>query len=312
MAFFNKIKNIFTGDSNTTLNNDTPNKKSAGDKTIEKALLGVKKYYEFKVKLANEITDINPEWEFYDEFTQKNKIIDIKLRVEKLNDNKNSEIENINRERLNINSYESTYNQNLNSINNYKYSLNKEIKENERIRIQTKINTLNENNQSLLNKINQSTNVINQCEQNIASIDNDIIDLQFLIITELAFIPNSYEECKTISQQYNIVNNFISFGIEAVYQYNKGNLHLAKEYVKKYFVSEVNNTDTIHNPIIDGIYAAILMEKGNYTESKEFLEYVIQYYPDSIVLHKMLKQIHINLGEDVEAQLEQSIINLLS
>ena len=289
MAFFNKIKNIFTGDNESNLNNDNPNKKkSTGDKTIEKALLGVKKYYEFKIKLASKITDIDPEWEFYDQATQENKIIEIKSRVQKLNDNKESEIENVNKERLNINSYESTYNQNLSLISDYRSSLTRENSSNERIRIQNKINSLNENNQSLMNKINQSNNVINQYEKNITVLDSDIVDLQFLIITELAFIENSYEDCKAISQQYNIVNNFVSLGLESIGQYYKSNISSAKEYVRKYFAAEVNNVDTIHNPIIDGLYAEILIEEGNYQEAKVFLEYVIQYYPDNIELHKKL------------------------
>ena len=39
---------------------------SATNSVVEKALWGVRKYYDLKIKAVNKVSDIEPEWEFFD------------------------------------------------------------------------------------------------------------------------------------------------------------------------------------------------------------------------------------------------------
>lgn len=85
MEFINKIKNIiedtFTDDTedSTVLNPSNGNDnniedkrdKSMSDKVIEKALLGVKKYYQFKIKVINNVNYIENEWSFWDKIFKR-------------------------------------------------------------------------------------------------------------------------------------------------------------------------------------------------------------------------------------------------
>ena len=100
MAFFKKMKDVFTND-----NKDTKESKSVVDISIETSLLALKKYYDIKIKSIDKLAKVDPEWNFFDESVQKDKIEKIKLKIDDkikeriLNNDKinklNKEIENI-------------------------------------------------------------------------------------------------------------------------------------------------------------------------------------------------------------------------
>lgn len=308
MAFFNKIKKIFTGDSQAK--SEENNKKSVGDKAIEKSLMGVKKYYEFKIKLVNQVTEINPEWDFYDQVTQERSIKEFKQKANDIQ----GEIDNIKQSIYNcknkIDSLKFTYNNNAQRIINYeKVLVNNEENENEDL--EKKVESLKRENIGIKQEIYSNELSLQNFEEGLDSLNNKSLDLNFLIITELAFVEGKYEECKAIAEKHCIVNNFTSIALESMKQYETGNIELAKDYAEKYFIAEEANESTIHNPTLDRLYSKILIEQEKYNEAKVFLDYVVQYYPDDVDIHKMLKQVHINLGEEKEAKLEEKIIELL-
>lgn len=321
MAFFDKIKNILTDNHEEESNrpnieqDDQFNKdkqKSTVDKVIEKSLWGVKKYYELKVNMVNQITDIYPEWEFYDETIQKRIVEEAKLEANNLEDKKVNISININNLSEDLKKYKYEFDLNTANINKSKSELYNVEGYNERKLLENKINKLEQKNKQLNLNIKNIKNDIENHKNYIKILENKISEAQFSVITKLSFIKNSYTECNNIASKYNISNNFVNLAMPAIQYYEENNIELAISYVTKYFNEEINNINTIHNPILDGLYSKVLVSQGNLQEAKVLLDYVLKYYPDSIELHKMLKEIHRGLGEYVEEDLEEKIINMLS
>lgn len=318
MAFFDKIKNIFTeektdgSDIYSKVSTDNgENNKNLGDKVIEKSLLGIKKYYELKVKVVNQITDINPEWEFYDKNIQEKRVEAISKRVKNMEVARDKIKDEISKGNKNIGNFIGEICDNDVQIKNLEnkrsYAIGNEYRS-----LETQIDRLKEKNNKLNYSKKEEVNRVEELRNNKVKLENDIKDVYFLMITEISYIEHTYERCINISNKYKVYNNFISLGLVAIDEYEKGNVGAALDCVRKYFEKEQNNFDVIHHPTIDTLYSQLLIHKKRFNEAKVFLEYAMKFYPDSVQLHKLLYGIHVELDEQNEAELERKILELLA
>lgn len=81
MGFFDKLKNTIVGSNNNTSNSNEKENKGVSYKIIETALLGVRQYYDSKVKIINKISKTDSEWSFYDKTYLENEINTIYKKI---------------------------------------------------------------------------------------------------------------------------------------------------------------------------------------------------------------------------------------
>lgn len=101
MGLFDKFLDVVKTGDNSEIpksdgrddNKNENTKDCISHKLIEKAFSGVKKYYEFKIKMANQIADIEPEWNFYDYSIQKRVIEKIRRDIDEISKKINTEME---------------------------------------------------------------------------------------------------------------------------------------------------------------------------------------------------------------------------
>lgn len=295
MAFFKKMKDVFTND-----NKDTKESKSVVDISIETSLLALKKYYDIKIKSIDKLAKVDPEWNFFDESVQKDKIEKIKLKIDdKIKERilNNDKINKLNKEIENI---EKSYEKNKLQLKGLSNSDNEKEK-----------NALIDKGVEIYKKKQECYEKRKALIKEVDNITKEVKELNFTYIIELSYIEGTYKECERIKKEYNIVNSFTEKALLAIKEYEELNYDMAIKYAKEYFDFFVNKGLIIHNPIVYGLYAKSLVDDGQYEESKKYIDYVLKYYPDSIELHKLIKKVHENLNEIEEANSEEKIINIL-
>lgn len=314
MAFLQKMKNVFANE-NTDINekeNINKNKnikeeklkvkedKSIIDISIEKSLLALKKYYDIKVKSIDKLANVDPEWNFFDEYVQKNKIERIKLKINDKNKEKvfcDDEIEKTNKE---IESLNESYKKN-----------NLQIKKLSDSNSEKEKNALIEKGKAIYDKKKECYEKRKTLIDESNNIKGELKELNFTYIVELSYIEGKYKECEIIKKEYNIMNSFTEKALLAIKEYEQLNYDIAIKYAKEYFEFFNNEKMIIHTPIVDGLYIKSLIDEREYEKAKTYIEYLLKGYPDSIDLHKLIKRIHENLNESWEANLEEEIINIL-
>lgn len=277
---------------------------SIKDKLIEKSLWGVRKYYNAKIDMVNKVSDIEPEWYFFDEVNQENRI--------------NKMIQKVNKYKIKNQKYDKEIKNNRSSVDICLADIQK---------LKNSISALElENKQSNLDIINKKKNIISKKLDSVKILETQIKKFEHLkkdlmkeiseINEELLFdrsmLLNELEKCRLFVSDEGINNVFSEYGLKCLEEYVKGDFSAAKESIGKYFVKLEYKVEKIKHPILLYVLAQKQFDDENYKFALELMFQPIKLYPDSKEMHEFLKNIHYKLGNEEQYRLENKIVGLLS
>ena len=296
---FNDIKNAVAGDD--VSGNAKKNKKqgiiaSARDAAIEKSLLGVRKYYELKVDIVNDLSGRKPEWYFYDESSQYKLIdqleADLKISRQKLRDNQH-DINKLNSDKEDLN-------------NKYKLISDRECKNREEY--EDKCNDL----QKLIGGIEDIDDNIKILKSKQEKIRNIIDDCLHNILVERSKIKSQIDKCRAMIDVYDINDNFAIIGLECIVKHYEGDFCGAYVEAVNYYQAEKENFNYEEQPIISYYVAKYLFAEKLYNVALKYIEYPIKMYPQNKDFHVLLRDIYEKMGNENKVDLENDILKLIS
>lgn len=283
---------------------ETSSEFSIKDKLIEKSLWGVRKYYNTKIDMVNKVSDIEPEWYFFDEVSQENKICKIIKKV------KECKIQNQKYEEE-IEAHKSSVATHLADIQKLRSAVSELELESE----QSNLDIVNKKK----NLISEKLDDINKLEVEIKRIEHckkvlmkEICEVNEELLIAQSLLSNDYEKCRMFAITEEINNAFSEYGLRCLEEYAKGNFIAAKELVVKYFAVLEYKAEKITHPILLYVLAQKSFDDENYNVALELMFQPIKLYPDNRAMHEFLKNIHYKLGHVEQYKLENKIVELLS
>ncbi len=124
-----------------------------------------------------------------------------------------------------------------------------------------------------------------------------------------ALMDDNLDKCYEIVEEYDLSTPFAIHGLNCLQAARDGIKDKASTQAMLYY--QANNKE-IEHPIIALFVAMALCENGAHEEALGVMKIVVKCYPDSVEGHKLLHKIHLALGNNDAAQLEEAIISLLN
>ena len=283
---------------------ETSSEFSVKDKLIEKSLWGVRKYYNTKIDMVNKVSDIEPEWYFWDEVSQENKVCKKNKKVEECKVQKQKYEEKIKSLKSDIIAYLGD----IKKLRSVVDELEVEDKQSNLAIINNKKDLISEKSENI-NKLEVEIKRIEDCKKILME---EIYKINEELLIAKSLLSNDYEKCRVFAISEGINNAFSEYGLRCLEEYTRQNFSVAKELVIKYFVRLEYKAEKITHPILLYVLAQKSFDDGNYKVALELMLKPIKLYPDSREMHEFLKNVHYKLGHVEQYKLENKIIELLS
>lgn len=306
MGFWSDLKSIIV-DSDTNQNNEETTfiggvKGFISDTTetiIEKSLWGVQKYYNIKINMVNKVSEIVPEWDFFD-VNFHNKVIEER-------DKKVISLQ----ERLNV------VKENEEASKNTKIKLLQEIG---KLNLELKYDSMTENDKKVkTEKLKTDFEEIKKIDEQLIELNNESTLLQqelneiiSCLLVEKSFDFKKIKQCQEMSEQYKIYNEFTLYGLRCLDKYAYGELEEAIILAGQYY----NNSDKIYEhckqPWLSYNVAKYLFKIGEIAKAIEYMTLPLKLFPDNIELHEFLYIVYNSIGNIKKTHTEKEILDMLS
>ncbi|MDO4935304.1 MAG: hypothetical protein Q4E42_01415 [Phascolarctobacterium sp.] len=168
---------------------------SVGNWFLEKGLTGVRKFYEKKVEFINKISDIKPEWTFYDGTMLQDygkQLVDELHELETTLGIMGEQIE---------------------EIENRTYDIDKDDLE---------------EIESTRNELKLAQQTADDCIERIKTKASEVVK-------NLALVPGTLEQCKNIARDYELETDFVKYEIPILEAYEKGEMDVADDLMFHYY-----------------------------------------------------------------------------
>ena len=273
-------------------------KKAVGSTTntvIEKSMWGVRKFYDLKIQMVNYVSDIEPEWGFYDRASQLNKIHVIENELTELENQKikaSTELEALYCKKNDLIKEMDKLSKEINGSTS-----NVGFKRDRLIDVIAKAENVDV-------EINETKNIYNNTKSKIKQC------LEKLILEESVLMDN-IPKCINMANEYEIDSNFIDKGLECLLNFANGDLEQAKFCAGAYYEHSDKNPCNCKQPWLAYNIARYLVDV-NAEQALEYMELPIKHYPQNIELHQFVCYVHNKMGQCAKADFEKEIIALLS
>lgn len=281
---------------------------SATNSVVEKALWGVRKYYDLKIKAVNKVSDIEPEWEFFDVTTCDGRI----QRVSNSILDAQKELESVKHD---IFDYKSRMDAKVKEFRALKLKI-REFQQSTDDNKRALIKHYEKDAQDIMVYIDDCENRINSLEQQQAMVESKIKKLMIskLSVLTLKTDSKSLEECRRISTRYAIKTPLATYGVDCLYKHIAGDKEGAYVCAENFYKAKSTEgaNQGIEHPIIAFYLAQYFIKNNDFNRAEEHLACSIRNYPDNVVFHKLMLDIHIANDAQQKVQIEKDILELLA
>jgi len=306
MGFFNKITKALTIDDENKSNGILGKAKKIvsnvfkPDEKFEWGVKKVKEYSQKKIELSSEISNLEHEFNFYDENVQLKKILEKSQVVEsKINEiyKLNSDIKN---DKIKVSQLNNDIKKQKDEVIRL---INLSLPFDEKYKLDAAEKELNEFESKL--SITEKLILINLEKNDQLEIDRLKVMDEYVL--ELSYIDSNLELIQSIKEENELNSPFATYGVEALKNLSDNYMNAIENVIKLFEIEK-----SFNNPKLANLYGEYNYNMRLYDEALEAFTYYVSLYPESPDIHNKLYYTHKALGQYEEATLEQIIYEMLN